>query len=297
MSAGPIDASIDMSAWPAIAAARAHDQATRAPFFVGEAGAAALPVGSVARAHLPALRRWPQWLQVDGRGVTLHCAAAARADAMAAMHDVLRAEGLIVAWRDEAFALFTVQGVPTGVSIERAAARFWGSLTLGAHCNGYVADCSGRPAQLWIARRSFTKATDPGKLDNLVGGGVPAGQSPRDTVVREAWEEAGLVPAQLQGLARGRVIRLLRDIPEGLQREWIHVYDLALPASVTPRNQDGEVAELALQPLPQALALAATDAMTVDASLVTLDFALRHGLVDDPAVAAAAAPLFDGLAA
>lgn len=286
-----------MPAWPAIAAARAHDEATRAPFFVGEADAQAVPVGSVARAHLPALRRWPQWLRVDERGVTLHCAAAARADAMAAMHDALRREGLIVAWRDEAFPLFTVHGAATGVSIERAAARFWGSLTLGAHCNGYVADDRGRPARLWIARRSHTKATDPGKLDNLVGGGVPAGQSPRDTVIREAWEEAGLVPPQLQGLVRGRVIRLLRDIPEGLQREWIHVYDLALPASVTPRNQDGEVAELALHALPQALALAATDSMTVDASLVTLDFALRHGLVDDPVVAAAAAPLFDGPAA
>ena len=110
----------------------------------------------------------------------------------------MRAEGLIVAWRDEAFPLFTVQGDPVGVAIERAATRFWGSLTLGAHCNGYVADEHGKPAFLWIAQRSFSKATDPGKLDNLVGGGVPAGQSPRDTVVREAWEEAGLTPPQLQ---------------------------------------------------------------------------------------------------
>ena len=123
-----------------------------------------------------------------------------------------------------------MHGEQVGVSIERAAARFWGSLTLGAHCNGFVADTSGRPSRLWIARRSFSKATDPGKLDNLVGGGVPAGQSPRDTVVREAWEEAGLTSAQLQCLARGRVVKLLRDIPEELQREWIHVYDLALPA-------------------------------------------------------------------
>jgi 8-oxo-dGTP pyrophosphatase MutT (NUDIX family) len=228
--------------------------------------------------------------------VTLHCAASARGDAMAAMHDTLRAEGLIVAWRDEAFPLFSVRGDPVGVSIERAATRFWGSLTLGAHCNGYVADARGRPEHLWIARRSLTKATDPGKLDNLVGGGVPAGQSPHDTVVREAWEEAGLVPSQLQGLVRGRVVQLLRDIPEGLQREWIYVYDLVLPVGLTPRNQDGEVAELSLHSLPQALALAASEQMTVDASLVTLDFALRHRLLDDAAaqaLAAEAAPLFD----
>ena len=99
--------------------------------------------------------------------------------------------------------------------------------------------------------------------------------SRRATPDREAWEEAGLTSAQLQCLARGRVLKLLRDIPEGLQGEWIHVYDLALPAGLTPCNLDGEVAEFALHPLPQALALAAGDQMTVDASLVTLDFALR----------------------
>jgi len=257
-------------------------------------------VGSVAHAHRRALERWPQWLRVEPHGVTLHCEPAARVDALATVHESLRAEGLIVAWRDEAFPLFTLQGEPVGVSIERAATRFWGSLTLGAHCNGFVADANGRPEQVWIARRAFTKATDPGKLDNLVGGGVPAGQSPRDTLIREAWEEAGLTPAQLQGLARGRVLRLLRDIPEGLQREWIHVYDLALPAGLTPCNQDGEVAELSLHPLPRALALAASDRMTVDASLVTLDFALRHRLLDAHAahaLATEAAPLFEGQAA
>src|SRR5262245_1804714 len=286
-----------MMEWPSIAAARAHDTATRTPFRVAQSDASTLDVGSVARAHLRPLQRWPQWLQVDEQAVTLHCAPAARADALAAMHDVLRAEGLIVAWRDEAFPLFTTHGESIGVSIERAATRFWGSLTLGAHCNGYVADAHGVARQLWIARRSLTKATDPGKLDNLVGGGVPAGQSPRDTVIREAWEEAGLMPAQLRGLARGRVLQLLRDIPEGLQREWIHVYDLAMPPGLTPCNQDGEVAELSLHPLPRALALAAGDQMTVDASLVTLDFALRHRLLDDADVVARAATLFAGQAA
>ncbi|HET7526848.1 MAG TPA: DUF4743 domain-containing protein [Burkholderiaceae bacterium] len=286
-----------MTAWPAIEDASAHDRATRTPFFVAQPGAPALLVGSVAYTHLRALQRWPQWLRIDQGSVTLHCAAAARADALAAMHDVLRAEGLIIAWRDELFPLFTVDGLAVGASIERAATRFWGSLTLGAHCNGYVADARGMPQQLWIARRSLTKPTDPGKLDNLVGGGVPAGQSPRDTVIREAWEEAGLTAAQLHGLARGRVVQLLRDIPEGLQREWIHVYDLALPREVTPCNQDGEVADLSLQPLAQALALAAGREMTVDASLVTLDFALRHRLLDDADVATRAAALFGGQAA
>jgi hypothetical protein len=48
------------------------------------------------------------------------------------------------------------------------------------------------------------------------------------------------------------------------------------------------------------LALAASAAMTVDASLVTLDFALRHRLLDAPthaALEAQAAQLISGMAA
>jgi 8-oxo-dGTP pyrophosphatase MutT (NUDIX family) len=288
-----------MNAWPALAAARAHEAATRVPFAV-EIEGTAIEAGAVAPQHLRALRRWPHWVRVEDRQVTLVACTAERTEALATMNHALRADGLIVAWRDEPFPLFDVSGRALGASMERAATRFWGTLTLGAHCNGYVADAQGRPAQLWIARRAPTKPTDPNRLDNLIGGGVPAGQAPRDTVIREGWEEAGLSPAQMHGLQRGRVLRLLRDIPEGLQREWIHVYDLALPIGVTPCNQDGEVAALALHDTPRALALAASDEMTVDAALVTLDFALRHRLFDAPthaALSTAAAGLFEGSAA
>ncbi|HEX6720558.1 MAG TPA: DUF4743 domain-containing protein [Burkholderiaceae bacterium] len=288
-----------MTRWPALAAARAHDPGTRVPFALVD-GAVRTLAGSIARAHVDALRRWPQWLEVQHTGVTLVAPVAARFDVLAGINGALHADGLIVAWRDEPFPLFDVNGRDLGVSMERAATRFWGTLTLGAHCNGYVAAADGRPTHLWIARRAPTKPTDPNKLDNLIGGGVPAGQSPRDTVVREGWEEAGLQPAQMQGLQRGRVLRLLRDIPEGLQREWIHVYDLALPVGTTPSNQDGEVSALALHDVAQALELAAGDAMTVDAALVTLDFALRQRLFDPAthaAVTDAASGLFAGTAA
>jgi len=131
--------------------------------------------------------------------------------------------------------------------------------------------------------------------DNLIGGGVPDGQTPLQTLVREGWEEAGLLQPQLRAAVPGRVIRLLRDIPEGLQHEWLHAYDLRLPEGVAPANQDGEVAGFRLLPMADALALAASGAMTVDAALVTLDFALRRGLLAAPAhaeLAAAAAPLW-----
>jgi 8-oxo-dGTP pyrophosphatase MutT (NUDIX family) len=211
---------------------------------------------------------------------------------LAQLNATLRSMGLIRAWRDEPFALFDPADGARLATIERASARFWGTLTLGAHANGYVADAHDRPTHLWIAQRSPAKATDPGLFDNLIGGGVPEGQSPLQALVREGWEEAGLHPPQMAGARAGSVLSLQRDIREGLQFEWLHAYDLALPAGLEPHNQDGEVANFRCLPVDEALSLAAGRQMTVDAALVTLDFALRHALLGEaaaPSLAAAVA--------
>jgi 8-oxo-dGTP pyrophosphatase MutT (NUDIX family) len=264
--------------WPALQAATASDPTLRVPFVVGDR-----LVGSVARQHLALLARHAPWIeQGEGRVVCRHPDDTAFAE----LHAALRAAGAIRAWRDEAFPMLDPLTLAPLARIERAAARFWGTLTLGAHANGYVRDTDGRPSHLWIARRSPHKATDPGLLDNLVGGGVPAGQSPRETLVRESFEEAGLKPAQVQAAAAGSVLRLERDIAEGLQQEWLYSYDLELPAGLEPRNQDGEVAAFTLMAAQEVLRLVQhTGEMTVDAALVTIDFLLRRRLLNEPDIA------------
>jgi 8-oxo-dGTP pyrophosphatase MutT (NUDIX family) len=287
------------AAWPAIEAARrtgpADPARRRVAFHLATADGGTATVGSVAASALSALARWPTALRVADDGVTLTVAPAERDAALAEINRHLRDAGLLRGWRDETIALWSADGRHCLATMERAAARFWGSLTLGAHANGHVVDASGTVTRLWIARRSATKATDPGLLDNLVGGGVPLGQTPHQALLREAGEEAGLAESELAGCVRGRVIAIAREVPEGFQREWIQVYDLALPAHRVPLNRDGEVAEFRCWPIGEALALAGGSRMTVDASLVTLDFALRRGLFDAAAhaeLAARAAPLF-----
>lgn len=279
---GPPESCDGTRRWPALHAASARDAAARVPFsFRGRL------VGSVARAHLPLLRVRAPWLRLSDDAVACDAADAAVGaveSALAALHAWLRAAGAIVAWRDEAFALLDPATLEPLASIERAAARFWGTLTLGAHANGFVRGADGRPSHLWLARRSPLKATDPNLLDNLVGGGVPAGQSPRETLVREGFEEAGLSPAQMAAAAPAGVLRLHRDIREGFQHEWLYSYDLELPPGFEPRNQDGEVAEFALRPVAEVVGIvagseAAGEAMTTDAAVVTIDFLLRHGLL------------------
>lgn len=179
--------------------------------------------------------------------------------------EALAAEGFIPGWRNERYRIAEL------FEIERAAARPFGFATQAVHVNGIVAD------SMWLARRSRTKPTDPGMLDNLIGGGMTSGLSTEEVLVKEAWEEAG-VPAELARRATpGGKVELLREVAEGVQCETIHVYDLELPREFTPQNQDGEVAELKLVSLEEARRLAVeTDELTVDAALVALDFFSRR---------------------
>lgn len=276
------------SPWPCIAQARARS-VPRLPFFL-----AGRRVGSVASAVLPGLQALAPGVQVTTAGVHAPVAAADAGQATAwftPLNLQLQARGWVRGWRNELLPVPDPAAPPEApplAVIERAAARFWGTLTWGAHANGYLADAQGRPTHLWLGRRSVTKPTDPGKLDNLVGGGVPLGQTPFETLVREGWEEAGLAPQVMQAARPGRVMRLARDVPEGLQFERLHAFDLRLPPGLVPLNQDGEVAGFCCVPVPEAVALAQAGEMTVDAALVTLDFCLRHRLLASDALAAQA---------
>jgi 8-oxo-dGTP pyrophosphatase MutT (NUDIX family) len=271
------------AAVPALAAANRAVRPRRAVWLDGER------VGCVAESQLPLLAAEPAAFAIGADRVDIVLPPAGREAALARLHRDWHAQGAILGWRDERYALAPLAGPRAGqplLPIERAASRFWGSLTFGAHANGFVRGADGRPAALWIAQRAFSKPTDPGRFDNLVGGGVPLGQPPAEALVREAWEEAGLPAALAARATPVRTLRIERDIPEGLQREWLYAFDLELPAGLVPQNQDGEVQGFRLLPLDEALALALGDTMTVDAALVTLDFAARHGRL--PATHAAA---------
>ena len=84
----------------------------------------------------------------------------------------------------------------------------------------------------------------------------------------------------MAGLVTGGLVDLECDIPEGRQHERLFVFDLAFPAGLVPRNVDGEVAEHRLMPVAEALARTAAGELTADAALATLDFAVRHGLIE-----------------
>lgn len=197
----------------------------------------------------------------------------ARTAALGTLARRLAAHNLLRGWRDEAFAVTPALDHPALATIERAAARYFGLLTFASHMNGIVA---GQRA-LWIARRSDSKAVDPGMWDNLVAGGMPHGSDPLATLVRECDEESGIPPwLAAQAQAHGTV-QVLREIDEGVQWETVYLYDLELPADFVPHNRDGEVAEHRRVGPDAALAIMADGAMTLDATLVTLCALRRRG--------------------
>jgi 8-oxo-dGTP pyrophosphatase MutT (NUDIX family) len=115
-------------------------------------------------------------------------------------------------------------------------------------------------------------------LDHIVGGGVPAGLSPGETLLKEGGEEAGL-PEDLtaQAVHRG-IIAYTMDRAEGLRRDRLHCYDLTLPESFEPHPVDGEVAGFALWPIQRVFdAVRDTDEFKFNVNLVLIDLFQRLG--------------------
>jgi 8-oxo-dGTP pyrophosphatase MutT (NUDIX family) len=272
---------------PCITAARRFDAQAHVPFWID-----AEQVGWIRASDVPLLARWPDVFEIDSARVKLAPAFNSvdlRSAALGSVIGALAAEGRIPGWRNETYAIRNAFDAPPLAYIERAASRFFGTMTYAVHLNGVVEYADGAlskgAAQLWIARRSDTKATDPGMLDNVVAGGIGWGFGVAETIVKECWEEAG-IPEEIAGRAvAGRTAHVLQSLPEGTQAEQIFIYDLALPADFAPRNQDGEVGEHRLARIDEAARWIEEGAMTVDASLATLDCLLRRRWIDDDACA------------
>lgn len=206
----------------------------------------------------------------------------ARSRAVADVTRALADEGALSAWRDELYTVAPAFGAPPWFHLERAAARYFGVRTYAAHVNGLVRD--GGHVSMWVARRSPTKPIDPGMLDNLVGGGIAAGTGVTRTVVKESWEEAG-IPAPLASRAQPVcILHVERPLPDGLQDESLFAHDLWLPPGFRPANQDGEAVEQRKLSFEAVAALLDQDdgpqAMTLDATLVTLTALVRGGCFD-----------------
>ena len=186
--------------------------------------------------------------------------------------------GLLWSWVGEPFPVKASVTGSTRFVMERTLTAALGCLTFGVHLNGFVRTQAG--IELWVAKRSQSKPTFPGKLDNIVAGGQPAGLGLFENLIKECSEEAGISEAQAsQSIATGTVSYRYTD-GRGLKRDILYCYDLELPDSFVPMCQDGEVESFERLPIQDVLAIIeTTDAFKYNCNLVIIDFAIRHGVL------------------
>jgi 8-oxo-dGTP pyrophosphatase MutT (NUDIX family) len=256
-----------------IAACRAFDAARFVPFETEGA-----IVGQVRRDFVAHLADFPHVFRIGERIGFTPCLndRSRRTRAMADVAQALAGRGLLTPWRSETYAIAAAESSAVMFELERCAVRFFGFMARAVHLNGLAR--GGRA--MWIAQRSAAKAIDPGMFDNLVGGGVASGASVEATLAKEAWEEAGVAVDLIARAAAISVLHVRREVPDGLHAEILYVYDLALPDSFVPCNQDGEVAGFRLLDL-EALRteLDSQAPYTADAALVAIDCLARRGLI------------------
>ncbi|HEV7268526.1 MAG TPA: DUF4743 domain-containing protein [Falsiroseomonas sp.] len=227
-----------------------------------------------------ALAFYPRDFHFDARGVAMASrlrAPGARSEALAVAAKGLAGRGHMTL-RQEAFDVRAAPEGPVLAQLDRGAMPAFGIISQGVHVNGFVRRPDG--LHLWVGWRSPHKPVAPGQLDNVVAGGIPAGLSPAETLVKEATEEAS-IPPELAGQARqaGRVSYIMAA-PEGLRRDVLHCYDLELPPDFVPRPHDDEVERFELWPVARVVEeVAQRDRVKFNVNLVLIDFFLRHGLL------------------
>ncbi|XP_062311403.1 uncharacterized protein LOC134015931 [Osmerus eperlanus] len=242
-------------------------------------------VGWIPATVAPVLIRFPQVFTLPQGGAIALCASldsySRRSEALHGVIKTLREENQFTClrgWREEKYDVRARYCDSPLMCMERAATSLFGVKRYGVHVNGYTRGPDGE-ITVWLARRSSTKQTYPGKLDNLAAGGVAAGVSVTQTLIKECQEEA-CIPACIAETAHpvGTISYTYED-EEGVFPESQFVFDLELPAHFRPQIGDGEVQEFFLYSIEQAKDVLVSEDFKPNCAMVLLDFLIRHSYI------------------
>jgi 8-oxo-dGTP pyrophosphatase MutT (NUDIX family) len=236
-------------------------------------------IGYISHEFADVLAEFSDVFQIEERGISLHPALLGfdqRTQAIARVLEILRVRGLISRWYDEPYIVSRSFSSPPLMNIERGAIPLFGSYGYGVHINGFVRE--GEKLKMWLGRRAYNRAAEPGKLDQIVAGGQPAGLSLEENLIKECAEEAGMPPKLARKASPVGAISYITEREEGLRRDVLFNYDLELPLDFKPVNTDGEVGEFLLWPIEDVAAcVESSDEFKFNCSHVVIDFLIRHG--------------------
>ena len=238
-------------------------------------------VGWVRPDFAARLAAWPELFSVRPRGVGMigdFLSVEHRSAAIAEVVESLASQEIIRGWRGEKITVAESFYAPSIFHIERAASLYFGLTVYASHLNALVMR-KGTPC-MWLAQRAANKHQDPGKLDNLAAGRIARGFTPRETMIKESFEEAGIVERLTKNAKSTGAIKSIREVDEGLHHEIIFTHDIVLAENFTPQNQDGEVAEFMCVPISEIMTMLEDGAdFTVDAMLTIVDCLIRHAYI------------------
>lgn len=236
-------------------------------------------VGHVRDDFIGRLEQFEGVFEFIDAGVRLaahHATEAQRTQVMRGVVARLVEERAIAKLRREDYPIITNWGEIPLFLLDRGAVAPFGVRAFGLHVNGYVRR-SGK-VLLWIGKRALDKAVEPGKLDNLVAGGQPAGLTLTENLIKESYEEAGLSRELALSAKPAGAITYCMEGERGLKPDTMFVYDLELPADFEPHNIDGEIVEYTLVELDEVLErVRTTYDFKFNVSLVLIDFLIRIG--------------------
>ncbi len=241
-------------------------------------------VGRFRHAFAERLAEWPDVFCVNKSRVSLHESHQGYEQRSIVVDEVLR--DLIACGEysylpyllDEMYAVSANRREEALFEIDRSASALFGIRAFGQHLNGFVRKPDGM--HMWLGQRAANKGTFPGKLDHLVAGGLPVGETLDGNLHKECWEEAG-IGGDLANLAIPvGAVSYNVDTKTGFKYDTLYCYDLELPNDFVPRCTDGEVDAFKLLPIEQVMRIVLeTDDFKPNCNLVIIDFLLRHGFI------------------
>ncbi|MEL0143109.1 MAG: DUF4743 domain-containing protein [Alphaproteobacteria bacterium] len=266
-----------MALYDHISACNKHDPGGRKAFVV-----TGKRVGWVADDLADRMTRWERYFNVTSDTLIVHDSLGdveARSEALAEVGASLMVQQALPRNRKELCPVYESFGAPNLLRIDRAWLESFGVTSYGVHVNGYVERRDG--PELWVGVRAQNREVAPGKLDNMVAGGLPVGVTLAENLVKEAAEEASVPEGLAKTAVPVGVVTYMFDTDRGVRRDLLFVYDLKLPADFIPKNTDGEVSGFVRWPARQALRVVEeTDEFKFNVNLVIIDFAIRHGLIE-----------------
>ncbi|MDG2312481.1 MAG: DUF4743 domain-containing protein [Alphaproteobacteria bacterium] len=265
-----------MSLYRHISACNAHDLQNYQPFIIDDK-----QIGWVSHQFILHLNQWPEIFNLTDNTVFFTKNITGLEERTRIMREIceeLESQKLIPENRKENFTVMRQFGEEPLFYLDRAWIPVFGFLAYGIHVNAYVKTSAG--LEMWVGVRSLNSRVDPGKLDNMVAGGIPSGYTIEENVIKESWEEAS-VPMMLARESRpAGAISYNLGVKEGLRRDVLFIYDLILPSDFYPVDQLGEHSSFFRLPVTEVLKIVEkTNNFKFNINLVIIDFAIRYGIL------------------